>query len=152
MPEDGRLNNELTLQMLHGYYASVSYIDAQIGKVLDELARLGMEENTIIVLWGDHGWHLGDHGYWTKHTNYEQANRIPLLIVAPGVSQPGKLNGSTCGVGRSLSHPGRARRFCPSRPAPSRSTGMSLVPVLKDPAVRVRDPRLRRLSARPRPT
>ena len=60
----------------------MSYMDAQLGRVMDELERLNMLENTIIILWGDHGWHSGDHGYWTKHTNYEQANRIPLVVVA----------------------------------------------------------------------
>ena len=79
---------ELTRKLIHGYYASMSYMDAQLGRVMDELERLQMLENSIIVLWGDHGWHLGDHGYWTKHTNYEQANIIPLIIVAPGVTKP----------------------------------------------------------------
>lgn len=76
--------------LLHGYYASVSYMDAQLGKVLDALDRLKLSENTIIVLWGDHGWHLGDLGIWTKHTNYEQANRIPIILVAPQKIQAGQ--------------------------------------------------------------
>ena len=71
---------ELKRKLIHGYYASVSYMDAQVNKIIDELERLKILENTIIVLWGDNGWHLGDHGIWTKHTNYEQANNIPLLI------------------------------------------------------------------------
>jgi len=75
---------ELTRHLIHGYYAATSYMDAQMGKVLDELKKLDLEKNTIVVLWGDHGWHLGDHGMWCKHTNYEQAVRIPLLIAAPG--------------------------------------------------------------------
>ena len=79
----------LTRKLIHGYYASMSYMDAQLGKVLDELERLKMLDNTVLVLWGDHGWHLGDHSYWTKHTNYEQANRIPIIMVAPGVSKQG---------------------------------------------------------------
>jgi hypothetical protein len=97
--------------LLHGYYACASFVDAQIGKVLTELDRLKLAENTIVVLWGDHGWHLGDHGYWTKHTNYEQANRIPLLIVAPGVTKAGSVTRQRdAAVGRdrgSLSHAGR---------------------------------------------
>lgn len=75
-------------KLIHGYYASVSYMDAQLGKVVDELKRLNLDKNTIIVLWGDHGWHLGDHGMWTKHTNFEQATRIPIIMVAPGYSKP----------------------------------------------------------------
>lgn len=75
----------LQRQLVHGYYAGVSYTDAQIGKVLDALDRSGMAKNTIVVLWGDHGYHLGDHGYWTKHTNYEQAVHIPLVVAGPGI-------------------------------------------------------------------
>jgi iduronate 2-sulfatase len=78
------LSAELTRHLIHGYYAATSYMDAQLGKVLAELKKLDLEKNTIVVLWGDHGWHLGDHGMWCKHTNYEQAARIPLLVAAPG--------------------------------------------------------------------
>ena len=67
----------------HGYYACVSYIDAQIGLVLDELERLGLAESTIVVILGDHGWHLGDHGLWNKHTNFEQATHVPFLLIDP---------------------------------------------------------------------
>lgn len=75
----------LQRQLIHGYYAGVSYTDAQIGKVLRELERSGLAKNTIVVLWGDHGYHLGDHGYWTKHTNYEEAVHIPLVFAGPGI-------------------------------------------------------------------
>ena len=68
--------------LIHGYYACVSFIDQQIGNVIDELDRLGLRENTVIVLWGDHGWHLGDHNMWCKHTNFEQATRSPLIFSA----------------------------------------------------------------------
>lgn len=71
-------------RLIHGYYASVSYMDAQIGLLLDALRASGLDKNTIVVLWGDHGWHLGDHGMWCKHTNFEQATRAPLIITAPG--------------------------------------------------------------------
>jgi arylsulfatase A-like enzyme len=72
-------------ELIHGYYAAISYMDAQVGKVLDKLDALGLTKNTIIVLWGDHGWHLGDHNLWCKHTNFEQATRTPLIIAAPGI-------------------------------------------------------------------
>lgn len=84
IPKQGPLPEPLARRLVHGYYAATSYMDAQLGRVLDELERLGLAENTIIVLWGDHGWHLGDHGMWCKHTNYEQATRAPLIISAPG--------------------------------------------------------------------
>jgi len=88
VPQHPPLSEELQRTLIHGYYASMSYMDSQVGRMLDEVDRLGLDKNTIIVLWGDHGYHLGDHGTWTKHTNYEQANRIPILIAAPGVTQP----------------------------------------------------------------
>jgi arylsulfatase A-like enzyme len=75
---------ELARHLVHGYYACVSYIDAQVGKVLAELDRLGLADNTIVVLWGDHGYHLGENGRWGKQTCYETANRLPLIVRAPG--------------------------------------------------------------------
>ena len=80
--------------LIHGYHAAVSYTDAQVGRVLAALDRTGLAENTIVVLWGDHGWHLGDHGMWCKHTNYEQAARIPLMVVAPGVTTSDQATGA----------------------------------------------------------
>ncbi|MEP4095826.1 sulfatase-like hydrolase/transferase [Reichenbachiella sp.] len=78
--ENGVLEESKQRELVHGYYACVSYIDAQIGKMLDELEAKGLRENTTIILWGDHGWHLGDHGLWCKHSNFEQATRSPLII------------------------------------------------------------------------
>lgn len=83
IPKMGPLDDRETRRLIHGYYAAVSYMDAQLGRVLDELDRLDLAKDTIIVLWGDHGWHLGDHGMWCKHTNYEQATRAPLLVSDP---------------------------------------------------------------------
>ncbi len=80
------MNDEKAQELVHGYYASVSYVDAQIGRILEALEMNGMASNTAIVLWGDHGWHLGDHGLWAKHTNFEQATRAPLIITAPQLS------------------------------------------------------------------
>src|SRR5690606_2310918 len=79
-------------ELLHGYYAAVSYTDTQIGKVLDELNRLNLTNNTIIVLWSDHGFHLGEKGLWAKSTNYELDTRVPLIISAPGKRQGLKSN------------------------------------------------------------
>jgi len=86
IPASGTLDPDLQKQLIHGYYAAMSYMDAQAGRVLDELEKLGLADNTIVVFWGDHGWHLGDHGIWCKHTNYEQATHIPLLVAVPGVT------------------------------------------------------------------
>ncbi len=79
------LKLEKQKELVHGYYASVSYMDAQVGILLNTLESLGTLNNTIIVLWGDHGWHLGDHDLWHKHTVFEQATRTPLLIASPGI-------------------------------------------------------------------
>lgn len=89
VPKDGPISEDKQRELIHGYYAATSYIDAQVGRLLDALDANGQAEHTIIVLWGDHGWHLGDHDMWCKHTNYEQATRSPLIIVAPGVGQVG---------------------------------------------------------------
>jgi len=89
----GVLTDDKQRELIHGYMAAVSYTDAQIGKVLDELEKQGVAENTIIVLWGDHGWHLGDHNLWCKHSNFEQATRSPLIFVAPG-EEKGQKNSS----------------------------------------------------------
>jgi len=83
------LKEEKQRELIHGYYAAISYMDAQVGILLNTLDSLGTLKNTIIVLWGDHGWHLGDHDLWEKHTNLEQATRAPLIIAAPGI-KPGK--------------------------------------------------------------
>lgn len=130
--------DSITRKLIHGYYASVSYMDAQLGRVVAELKRLNMYDNSIIVLWGDHGWHLGDHGYWTKHTNYEQANKIPLIIVAPGVTTPGTKTdqlAETVDIYPTLTE--LAGLGKPVVPQPI--DGMSLVPVLQDPNKRVKD-------------
>ncbi|WP_282055879.1 sulfatase [Maribacter luteus] len=84
IPKQGDVPDDLAKELIHGYYACVSYVDAQIGLVLDELKRLELEEDTIIVLWGDHGWNLGDHKLWCKHVTFETALKAPLIIKVPG--------------------------------------------------------------------
>lgn len=138
VPEQGPIDAMLQRQLIHGYYASTAFVDAQIGKVLSELSRLGLDQDTIIVLWGDHGFHLGDIGIWTKHTNYEQANRIPLIFVAPGVAAPGSSTGQ---LAESVDvYPTLAELAGLERPAgPQAIDGVSLVPVLRDSKNRVRN-------------
>jgi iduronate 2-sulfatase len=87
MPNQGPIPDSLQRELIHGYLASVSFTDHQIGRLLSRLDQLGLTESTIVVLWGDHGWHLGDHGMWCKHSNYEQATRIPVIVSAPGKAQ-----------------------------------------------------------------
>ena len=89
VPAEGPFPDTLARQLKHGYYAAVSYTDAQVGKVLDELDRLDLRKNTIIVLWGDHGWKLGEHGEWAKHSNVENDTNAPLLLSVPGMKNAG---------------------------------------------------------------
>jgi iduronate 2-sulfatase len=137
IPPNGLPDPETARMLIHGYYASTSYMDAQVGRVIDELDRLGLSENTVIVLWGDHGFHFGDHGIWTKHTNYEEANRIPLVIVAPGVGSPGATRSFAETVDLFPTLAELAGLPAPTGPQPI--DGLSLVPVMKDPALRLRD-------------
>ena len=83
------LKIEKQKELIHAYYAAISYVDAQIGMLLNTLDSLGTLNNTVIVLWGDHGWHLGDHDMWGKHTNFEQATRSPLIFAGPGLKGGG---------------------------------------------------------------
>ncbi len=89
IPDIGPMDDKQARDLIRAYYAATSYTDAQIGRVVDELERLGLRDNTIIVLWGDHGWQLGEHDQWCKHTNFEEATRAPLIINAPGQKNRG---------------------------------------------------------------
>ena len=119
-------------ELIHGYRACVSYVDAQIGKLLDELEALGLAENTSVVLWGDHGWHLGDHGMWCKHSDFENATRSPLIVAVPD------------GKAAKTSAPTEFVDVFPTVcelagvPVPEGLDGTSLTPLLKDPAAEVK--------------
>jgi iduronate 2-sulfatase len=89
IPEKGPLSKEKAIELIRAYYAATSFIDAQIGRVLKALDENGLRQNTVVVLWGDHGWHLGDHGLWCKHTNFERATHAPLVLRAPGMKASG---------------------------------------------------------------
>jgi choline-sulfatase len=134
MPKRGPVDEATARQLRHGYYAAISYMDAQVGLLLDALDKEGLAENTVVILWGDHGWQLGEHGLWHKHTNFELAARAPLLISVPGQKAPGR---------KSLSlvefidiYPTLAD-VC-GLPKPKDVEGVSLKPLLDDPTVRVR--------------
>ena len=86
---EGPIPDDLARQLKHGYYAAISYTDAQVGKLLDELDRLGLRKNTIVVLWGDHGWKLGEHDAWCKHSNTENDTNAPLMVSVPGMKTAG---------------------------------------------------------------
>ncbi|MCA9138630.1 MAG: sulfatase-like hydrolase/transferase, partial [Planctomycetales bacterium] len=89
IPKIGPLGPELSRTLKHAYLACVSYVDAQIGLIVDALGEAGVRDNTVIVVWGDHGWHLGDMGVWGKATNYEIATRVPLIVWTPGMKTRG---------------------------------------------------------------
>lgn len=130
MPAKGPLTDEQARSMIHGYYASVSHVDAQIGKLLDALERNGLAENTIVVVWGDHGWHLGDHGQWTKHTNFEQATRAPLIFAVPGQKAAGR---KTKALVEFIDVYPTLAQLC-GLPVPAGVEGTSLVPLIEAPA------------------
>lgn len=85
MPDTADCSDEQTRALNHGYRACVSYVDAQIGRVLAELDRQGLRDNTLIVFWGDHGWKLGEYGDWCKHTNFELDTHVPLIFSGSGI-------------------------------------------------------------------
>ncbi len=113
----------------HGYLAATSYLDAQIGRVLDELERLGLAGSTIVVLWSDHGFHLGEHELWAKTSNFELDARVPLVIAAPGVAGGGRV---TTPVELLDLYPTLVELA--GLPRPAGLEGQSLVPLLRDPA------------------
>ncbi|MCA1807954.1 MAG: sulfatase [Lentisphaerae bacterium] len=90
IPKEGDIPEDLARDLIHGYCACVSYMDAQLGKVLDELKQLGLWDNTVIMFWGDHGWKLGEHNSWSKHTNFEVDTRAPLLARTPAMKAEGR--------------------------------------------------------------
>lgn len=83
IPHNGPLPDSTAKNLIHGYYACISYVDAQIGKVIDALEELKMAQNTIVVLWGDNGWFLGEHGFWSKHSNLDRGSHVPLIVKVP---------------------------------------------------------------------
>jgi len=89
------MDEELQKKLIHGYYACVSFVDTQVGKIIEKLKEKDLDKNTIIVVFGDHGWHLGDHSLWNKHSNFEQATRSPLMIYVPNGNTSVKVSSPT---------------------------------------------------------
>tara|TARA_R110002049_G_scaffold263116_1_gene439257 strand:- start:13679 stop:15106 length:1428 start_codon:yes stop_codon:yes gene_type:complete len=128
VPKEGPMDQDFMRKLIHGYYASVSYVDAQLGKVLNELERSGLAENTIIILWGDHGWHLGEHDLWVKHCNFEKVLRTPLILHVPGQKENLKTEAL-------VEHVDIYPTMCDlaGLPKPFHLQGKSFVPLVEDP-------------------
>ncbi len=122
-------------ELRHGYYASTSYVDAQIGRVLEAVDNLGMNENTIIVLWSDHGYHLGELGYWGKHTLHEHSLRVPFIIRAPDMPQPGAF---TRALTATVDIYPTLAELC-GLPLPDHLEGVSMAPLVEDPSAETVD-------------
>ena len=125
---------EQIAEMRHGYFAGISYMDAQIGKVIAAMKEQGLLENTIIVFWGDHGYHLGEHGLWAKTSNFELDARVPLIISAPQAGQRGV---QTAALVEMIDLFPTLNGLC-GLPAAPGLEGRSLRPVLENPAVTVK--------------
>lgn len=127
IPQEGPLPDEQARELKHGYYACVSYVDAQIGRLLAELDRLQLRGRTVIILWGDHGWKLGEHAAWCKHTNFENDTRVPLICAAPGQ----KAKGSTKALVEFVDiYPSLCELA--GLPLPKHVQGTSFAPLLQD--------------------
>ena len=134
VPDVSHVPEDYARQLKQGYYAAVSYMDAQLGRVLDELDRLGMADSTIVVLWGDHGWKLGKHDRWAKHSNVENDTHAPLIISAPGMKTAGQHTASL--VEFVDIYPTLAELA--GLPLPTHLEGKSLKPLLDDPKTSVK--------------
>lgn len=130
VPKKEPFDEDLQRRMLHGYYACISYVDAQVGKLLDELDSLKLADDTIIIFIGDNGFHLGDHGLWGKFTHFEETARVPLIISVPGMT--------------SSKHSPALAEFVDIYPTlcelnglsiPKHTEGSSLMPVLQSPSI-----------------
>jgi arylsulfatase A-like enzyme len=128
--EQERLTDDLRRQCRQAYSASISFMDAQVGHVLDALERLGLADETVIVFTSDHGYHMGEHGLWQKMSLFEESAGVPLVIVAPGVTPPGGV--AAAPVSQVDLYPTLAE-LC-DVPAPKNLQGQSLVPILRDPS------------------
>ena len=131
IPKKGPIGDDLARTLLHAYYACVSYVDAQIGLMLAALDEAGMRDNTIVIVWGDHGWHLGDMGIWGKATNYEIATRVPLLIWTPGM----KARGASTEALVELVDMYPSLCELAGLPLPDHLEGTSFAPLLDDPGL-----------------
>lgn len=129
IPPKGPVSGGTMRMLIHGYYACVSYLDAQVGRVLRELDRLGLREKTVVILWGDHGWKLGDYGAWCKHTNFEIDTHVPLLLSVPGQKNAGR---ATSALVEFVDIYPTLAQAC-GLEIPAQCEGKSMMPLLEDP-------------------
>jgi iduronate 2-sulfatase len=141
VPKTGPIPEALQRELIHGYAACASYIDAQVGLLMQTLEECGVADDTIICFWGDHGWHLGEHGHWGKLTNYEDAARAPLIISAPGVAGGKRVTALTefLDVYPTLCE-------LAGLPIPSHAEGKSLVPLMRGEDVTLHEAALTQMS------
>ena len=129
IPENGKLDDSLARNLIHGYYASVTYMDALIGELIKALDDLGLRENTTIVFWSDHGYFLGEHGFWCKHSTFEEAVKIPFII-----SSPNHIKNKTTASFTELVDVYPTLCEIANIKAPTYLQGESLIPVLENPS------------------
>lgn len=132
VPASGGIPDAMALNLIRGYRACVSFMDAQLGRVLDELARLGLREKTVIIFWGDHGYHLGENGIFTKMTNFELGTRSPLIISVPGQKTAGR---RTRALVELVDIYPTLADIC-GLAAPGHLEGLSFKPLIDDPGLR----------------
>ncbi|MFA6046944.1 MAG: sulfatase, partial [Phycisphaerales bacterium] len=130
VPKTGPLPDDLAESLIRGYHACVSFTDAQIGRVLAELDRLDLAKNTIVIVWGDHGWNLGEHTLWCKHCCFETSMRVPLIVRVPG----GRSGVKTAGLTELIDLYPTLSELA-GLPIPAHVQGRSFVPLLKNPAL-----------------
>lgn len=128
IPPEGPVSDEKARELVHGYYACVSYTDALIGQVMEELERLDLDKNTIVAVFGDHGWNLGEHGLWCKHCNFNTSLHVPLILSGPGITG----GNSTAGLTEFVDlYPTFADMA--GLEVPEWTEGKSLVPLIRQP-------------------
>ena len=134
IPSEGLLSDELSKNLVHGYYASVTYMDVLIGELINGLDELGLRDNTTIVLWSDHGYFLGEHGFWCKHSTFHEAAKIPFIISSPNYKKKMTTDSFTelvdlyptlCEIAEIT--------------PPIYLQGKSLIPVLEDPTISLKN-------------
>jgi iduronate 2-sulfatase len=134
-PNQLTFTSEQAAEIRHGYFANITYLDAQIGKVLDALEKSGASERTIVVFASDHGYHIGEHSLWGKTSNFELDARVPLLIAAPGI---GKAAQQSQSLAELVDLFPTLVDLC-GLPMPAGLQGVSLAPVLRDPSATVKN-------------